>query len=246
MRGSSAFGGYGGYMQGTDQSQGSNVISLMPRPEPTFIENARVSEAMNTLKNHPQVDRVLEALWRKDPYSYGHSHRVADFSQWIGRELGLSPQERVEIYICGLLHDVGKIMSPDPVLKKPGPLTSEEFAVMRLHPVDSGKIVATLPDLAYLVEPIRGHHERIDGKGYPDQKVSDQIHIYSRIILVADTFDAMTSNRVYRKGLDLGRTYDELVRCSGTQFDPACVKAFIAIHEKILEEQRATAGKVAA
>lgn len=215
---------------------GDNVLHLIPRPSPTFIENARIREAMDSLKNHPQVDRVLEALWRKDPYSYGHSHRVADFSQWIGREMGLSNQQRVELYISGLLHDVGKIMSPDAVLKKPGPLTSDEFAIMRLHPVDSGKIVSTFSDLAYLVEPIRGHHERIDGKGYPDQKEGDKIHIYSRIILVADTFDAMTSTRVYRKGLDLQRTYDELIRCSGTQFDPEAVKAFIAVHQKILQE----------
>ena len=222
-----------------------NIIKLIPRPTPTFVENARIREAMESLKNHTQVDQVLEALWRKDPYSYGHSHRVADFSQWIGREMGLSNQERVELYICGLLHDVGKIMSPDAVLKKPGPLTSDEFAIMRLHPVDSGKIVNTFSDLAYLVDPIRGHHERIDGKGYPDQKVGDDIHIFSRIILVADTFDAMTSTRVYRKGLDLSRTYEELLRCSGTQFDPAAVDAFIAVHQKILQDNVGTS-KIAA
>lgn len=215
---------------------GNEVTSLMPRPSPTFLESQRIADAMESLKTHPQVDRVLEALWRKDPYSYGHSHRVADYAQWIGRELALSPQERVELYICGLLHDVGKIMSPDAVLKKPGPLTSEEFAIMRLHPVDSGKMVATFSDLAYLVEPIRGHHERIDGRGYPDQLEGDKIHIFSRVILVADTFDAMTSTRVYRKGLDIGRTYDELLRCSGTQFDPDAVKAFIAVHQKVIAE----------
>ncbi|MBS1984566.1 MAG: HD-GYP domain-containing protein [Bdellovibrionales bacterium] len=209
----------------------------IPRPEPTYVEDALIRSAMNSLTNHPQVNAVLEALWRKDPYSYGHSHRVADFSQWIGRAMGLSSQERVELYITGLLHDVGKIMSPDGVLKKPGPLTSDEFAIMRLHPVDSGKIVSTFSDLAYLVEPIRGHHERIDGRGYPDAKAGDQIHIFSRIILVADTFDAMTSTRVYRKQLDLARTYDELLRCSGTQFDPAAVQAFIATHQRIVAEQ---------
>jgi HD-GYP domain-containing protein (c-di-GMP phosphodiesterase class II) len=216
----------------------NQVLSLIPRPEPTFIESEQARAGMSSLKTHPQVDRVLEALWRKDPYSYEHSHRVADFSQWIGREMGLSIPQRVELYISGLLHDVGKIVSPDSVLKKPGPLTSDEFAIMRLHPVDSGKIVSTIPDLAYLVEPIRGHHERVDGRGYPDQKSGDKIHIYSRVILVADTFDAMTTTRVYRKGLDLTRTYDELVRCSGTQFDPACVQAFLAVHQKVLEESR--------
>ncbi len=208
------------------------TFPLPPRPKPTVVDES-TAEAMSQLQTHPDVSRILEVLWKKDPYTYEHCHRVADLAQQLGHKLGLSAQECVEIYICGLLHDVGKSMTPDGVLKKPGPLTPEEFSIMRLHPEDSGKIVAGIPDLGYLAEPVRGHHERIDGRGYPDGKVGDRIHVYSRIILVADTFDAMTTNRVYRKQLDLGRTYDELVRCSGTQFDPQVAEAFIAMHQKL-------------
>jgi putative nucleotidyltransferase with HDIG domain len=171
-------------------------------------------------------------LWQKDPDTYKHCHRVADMSQAIGMALGLSGTERSEIYLCGLLHDIGKLFTPDSVLKKPGPLNSDEFQIMKQHPVDSGKLVSTLKDIGYLADPIRSHHERIDGKGYPDALASNTIPLYSRIVLVSDTFDAMTNNRVYRKQLDLGRTYDELTRCSGTQFDPEIAKKFIEFHEK--------------
>lgn len=220
-------------MQKKKDSPASRLLLL--RPEPQFVENDRMRECMNTLRTHTEIDEVLQRLWDKDPYTYHHSHRVADFSQWIGKELGLSFQERVEIYLCGLLHDVGKTWTPDKVLKKPGPLSAEEFSIIRLHPEDSGKIVRTIADIAYLEAPIRGHHERIDGKGYPDKKVGDEIHLYSRIILVADTFDAMTTTRVYRKELRLDRTYEELLAFSGTQFDSESVKAFIAVHQKYLD-----------
>lgn len=223
-------------------------LKLVPphaeRPQPDVGGDTRARAAMDMLRNHPDVNRILEVLWRKDPYTYEHCHRVAEFAQWIGAELGVSPQERVEIYISGLLHDVGKILTPDSVLKKPGPLTPDEFAIIRLHPGDSGTMVSKIPDLGYLAAGVRGHHERIDGRGYPDEKKSDAIPLYSRIILVADTFDAMTTNRVYRKQLDLGRTYDELYRCSGTQFDPEAVKGFIAMHQK--RHPRADRSKIAA
>jgi HD-GYP domain-containing protein (c-di-GMP phosphodiesterase class II) len=210
------------------------------RPEPNFVDEPRMAEAMASLRSHPHANRLLEQLWRKDPYTYEHSHRVGNYCQWIAAQMGLSPQERIEAYVCGLLHDVGKIMTPDFVLKKPGPLTPDEFAIIRIHPEDSGKLVAMIPDLGYLAGPVRGHHERIDGKGYPDQKASDKIPLYSRIILVADTFDAMTSNRIYRRKLDLDRTYNELIRCSGTQFDPVCAQAFIAAHQKHAAEIEAS------
>jgi HD-GYP domain-containing protein (c-di-GMP phosphodiesterase class II) len=219
-------------------------LKLVPpfgeRPQPDVGSDIRARAAMDGLRNHHDVNRILEVLWRKDPYTYEHCHRVAELSQWIGHELGVSAQERVEIYICGLLHDVGKILTPDSVLKKPGPLTPEEFGIIRLHPADSGTMISKIPDLGYLTSSVRGHHERIDGRGYPDEKRGDKIPFYSRVILVADTFDAMTTNRVYRKQLDLGRTYDELHRCSGTQFDPEAVKGFIAMHQKRLAAQTAT------
>ena len=224
-----------GLTLGESLTQNPSDKPKLARPEPLFVNDPRVRAAMNTLHTHPEVNRLLNQLWEKDPSTYDHCHRVADASQAIGGELGLSAQERVEIYLTGLLHDIGKILTPDFVLKKPGPLTQDEFAIMRLHPEDSGKIVRTISDIGYLAEAIRAHHERIDGKGYPDQKAGDQIPLYSRIVLVADTFDAMTNNRVYRKQLDLKKTYDELTRCSGTQFDREAANAFIAMHHRYIQ-----------
>lgn len=203
------------------------------RPSPELIESPRIREAMSQLHSHPGIDRLLSLMWRKDPDTYQHCHRVADWSQWSGGLLGISAQERVELYVCALLHDIGKLMTPIEILRKPGALSNSEFATMKLHSEDSGKMIRRINDLSYLEAPIRGHHERIDARGYPDGLKGDQIHIYSRIILVSDTFDAMTSERVYRKGLSFEQAYEELLRFSGTQFDPEVARAFIRAHENL-------------
>jgi len=204
-------------------------------PKPLWLENERISEAMDGIKSHPEISLLLKRLWQKDAYTYDHCHRVADLSQWLGQYAGLSNQERVEIYLVGLLHDIGKLMTPDDVLKKPGPLTHQEYDVMKLHPEHSESIISSMNDISYLSEPIRAHHERFDGRGYPDQKAGDKIHIFSRIIFVADTFDAMTTSRVYRRKLNIDMTYQELLDCSGTQFDPEVAKAFVSSHKKLRE-----------
>ena len=204
-------------------------------PKPLWLENTKIEQAMDSLNTHPEISAVLKRLWQKDPYNYNHCHRVADLAQWIGQFLSLSNQERVEIYLVGLMHDVGKIFTPDNVLKKPGPLTREEFEIMKKHPEDSANIISNFKDLGYLEPAIRAHHERFDGKGYPDGLLRDKIHIFSRVIFVADTFDAMTTSRVYRKKLDLEVTYQELTDCSGSQFDPEVSKAFVTAHQKLRE-----------
>lgn len=203
------------------------------RPAPGLIEEQRVRDSMNQLHSHPDIDRLLSLMWRKDPDTYHHCHRVADWAQWVGGHIGLNPQERVELYLCALLHDIGKLMTPVEVLRKPGALTNAEFAIMKMHSADSGKVVRRIDDIAYLENPVRGHHERIDGRGYPDGLNGEKIHIFSRIILVSDTFDAMTSDRVYRKGLAPEQAYEELLRFSGTQFDPDAARAFIKAHQSL-------------
>jgi len=203
------------------------------RPAPELIEDIKVQEAMNQLHTHTDINRLLGLMWRKDPDTYRHCHRVADWAQWVGGSLGINAQERVELYLCGLLHDIGKLMTPVEVLRKPGALTNSEFAIMKMHSADSGKVVRRIDDLSYLESPIRGHHERIDGRGYPDGLRADQIHLFSRVILIADTFDAMTSDRVYRKGLSPEQAYEELLRFSGTQFDPDAARAFIKAHQRL-------------
>jgi HD-GYP domain-containing protein (c-di-GMP phosphodiesterase class II) len=215
--------------QSASSAQGDNL-----RPVPQLLDDKRVLEAMSQLQSHPEIDRLLSLMWRKDPDTYRHCHRVADWAQWTGGHLGLDSQERLELYICALLHDIGKLMTPTSVLKKPGALSNSEFALMKLHSSDSGKVVRHIQDLGYLESPIRGHHERIDGKGYPDELRANQIHIYSKLILVCDTFDAMTSDRVYRKGLTPVQAYEELERFSGQQFDPDAAQAFIKAHESLI------------
>lgn len=203
------------------------------RPVPELLDDLKVRESMAQLQSHPEVDRLLSLMWRKDPDTYRHCHRVADWAQWAGGHLGLDSQERLEVYICALLHDIGKLMTPMNVLKKPGALSNAEFALMKLHSADSGKVIRHIDDLGYLERPVRGHHERVDGRGYPDELRSNQIHIYSKLILVCDTFDAMTSDRVYRKGLSPEQAYEELQRFSGSQFDPDAARSFIEAHQSL-------------
>ncbi len=194
------------------------------------------TEISNKYLSNPQVKAAMEQILQKDPYTYEHCLRVGELSMRLAERMGLPQREIEEVYVCGILHDIGKIYTPDSILKKPGPLTAEEFAVIRIHPLDSEKMVLELPEFSYLSEAIRGHHERFDGKGYPDKKNGEEIHPYSRIILVCDTFDAMTSTRIYRRQINLENTYEEILRCSGSQFDPAMAVEFVAMH-KLIDEQ---------
>lgn len=163
----------------------------------------------------------------KDAYTNGHSHRVAEYSAAIARELGM-PEDRVEdVYNIGMLHDVGKIVVPDEILCKKGKLTSDEFAKIRRH-VDSGgdilKQITSFPDI-YLAA--KYHHERMDGHGYNEGLLGEKIPFIARIVAVADTFDAMNSTRPYRKRMNRPDIEAELQRCSGSQLDPELVKVML-------------------
>lgn len=170
---------------------------------------------------------ILKALDCKDHYTFGHSMRVAYFSLVTGRELGLSDEELKELELSAIFHDIGKIGTPDQVLNKPSRLTEDEFQVMKQHPELSYTILAEYPVFEKIAQYARHHHERYDGRGYPSGMKAEEIPLFSRIILIADTFDAMTSTRVYRKGLDHSVAFEELRQFTGSQFDPKCVEAFI-------------------
>lgn len=209
-----------------------------PKPTSEFSNNeALYKEISNKYLSNPQISDAMAQILKKDPYTYEHCLRVGMLAMRLADRIGLPIREIEEVYVSGILHDIGKIHTPDAILKKPGPLTAEEFAVIRIHSIDSEKIVLEIPDFAYLADAIRGHHERFDGKGYPDKKMSESIHPYSRIILVCDTFDAMTSTRIYRRQINLQNTYEEILRCSGSQFDPTMAEAFVAMHKQIAETQ---------
>lgn len=171
--------------------------------------------------NEELLEVMVASIEAQDPYTSGHSMRVRRIAKIIGTALGLPARQVERIGIAALLHDVGKIDHIFyPILKKPGALTPEERAIMELHPVKSADLVARVTQLADIVPAVRHHHENYDGTGYPDQLVGAAIPLGSRIIMFADTIDAMTTDRPYRKALGPEVVRSELIKYRGTQFDP--------------------------
>jgi HD-GYP domain-containing protein (c-di-GMP phosphodiesterase class II) len=189
--------------------------------------NVEKLKAENKKINEQAARTILRALDAKDHYTFGHSMRVAYFSLVTGAEAGLSSEEMYELELSAIFHDIGKIGTPDAVLNKPSRLNEEEFQIMKKHPEQSSQILNGFTHFEEIAFNALCHHERFDGKGYPQGLKGDQIPVAARIILIADTFDAMTSTRPYRKGLEYEVAFDELIQFSGTQFDPEMVRFFI-------------------
>jgi putative nucleotidyltransferase with HDIG domain len=171
---------------------------------------------------------LANAIEAKDPYTRGHSERVGAWSRRIALRLRLSPAEVETVAQAGLLHDIGKIGVPEPVLRKHGPLDAAEWVVMRRHPVTGAQIVAPFEHLAGAAVIIRHHHERCDGSGYPDGLAGDAIPLGARIVAVADVFDALTSERPYRAAFSSVAAIDHLVSEAGIRLDAIVVTA--ALH----------------
>jgi putative nucleotidyltransferase with HDIG domain len=172
------------------------------------------------------VTSFVTAVDGKHPYTARHSEGVARYATAIARELGLSRHAIDRIRWAALLHDVGKISTPVELLDKQGPLTDDERAVMERHPVESARIVEGIDRLSESLDGVRHHHERLDGAGYPDRLAGDAVSIDARVIAVADAFDAMTSDRAYRRGMHPAIALDRLAAGAGTQFDATIVAAF--------------------
>lgn len=171
--------------------------------------------------NRELLELMVAAIEARDPYTSGHSRRVADKARVIARAMGLREREVGRVVAAALLHDVGKIHEVfGAILSKPGRLTPEEQVIMRTHPVKSAELAATVTELRDVVPLIRHHHENWDGTGYPDGLRGEAIPLGSRIIMFADTIDAMTTDRPYRAALDAASVRKELLRYRGTQFDP--------------------------
>ncbi|MCR5358004.1 MAG: response regulator [Lachnospiraceae bacterium] len=166
------------------------------------------------------VRALAEAIDAKDTYTNGHSDRVANYSREIARWYGYTDEKLNDIYMMGLLHDVGKIGIPDAVINKPAKLTEEEYDLIKQHPVMGARILKNITEMPQLANGARWHHERYDGKGYPDRLKGDDIPEEARIIAVADSYDAMTSRRSYRDPLPQNVVRGEIIKGSGTQFDP--------------------------
>ncbi|MCL4523394.1 MAG: HD domain-containing protein, partial [Acidobacteria bacterium] len=175
------------------------------------------------------IRMLAAAIDEKDPYTRGHSGRVAKYSSIIGEQLALSEQDLDQLRISALLHDVGKIGVDDRVLKKPGTLTPEEFDLMKQHPVKGANIMRPVAQLREMLPGIELHHEHMDGRGYPYGLKGDQIPMMARIIAVADTLDAMTTNRPYQTARDLGFAMEQIRKLGNSKFDPNVVGALDAV-----------------
>lgn len=179
------------------------------------------------------IKSIASALDSKDPYTHGHSLRVTLYSLILAKGIGLDDKLLEEIETAGLLHDIGKIAIPQNILCKPGKLTDEEFAVMKLHPNNSERLILSIKKLAGISSWLKAHHERWDGRGYPDGLRGEEIPLSSRIVAIADTYDAMTSTRSYRMALDHSVAIEEIKKCAGSQFDPYLAEKFIEFQDII-------------
>jgi putative nucleotidyltransferase with HDIG domain len=174
------------------------------------------------------IRALTAAIDAKDPYTSGHSERVARIADRLAKELGMPPHKRSNLYLAGLLHDIGKIGVDDLVLKKCGPLTPEEYRKIQSHVEIGVTILQDLKKLHHILPGVRHHHESLDGSGYPDHLSGEQIPLEARILAVADSFDAMSSDRIYRKRLTPSQIDKIFQTGSGTQWDPGIVDALFA------------------
>jgi len=188
---------------------------------------------------------LAQAIDAKDHYTHGHTTRVTEISLTLAKKLGEKDPKILEkkfledVNIASLLHDIGKIGVPESILNKQGPLTNEEFAVIKQHPVVGCNILGPITELAIAIKGVRHHHERFDGRGYPDGLKGKDIPLIAAIISVADAFDAMSSDRPYRKGLSFDQARAEIEKNRGTQFDPDLADIFL----QLMSEGKITTGK---
>jgi putative nucleotidyltransferase with HDIG domain len=194
------------------------------------IKKAQLYEEISELFVHT-VEALASAIDAKDPYTYGHSKRVAQISTTLCEEMGLTRKEVRQVELAAILHDIGKIGTPESILQKPDRLTPEEMERIHEHPGRGARILSNISEFRDVIKWIRHHHEWYDGKGYPDQIAADAIPLQARVITIADTFDAMTSDRPYRKGMPADEALRIMEEFAGTQFDPHLLQTFRVIYE---------------
>jgi HD-GYP domain-containing protein (c-di-GMP phosphodiesterase class II) len=190
------------------------------------IEDLKKAAHENHLLFINSIRMLAAAIDAKDPYTRGHSERVARYSIAIGKNLSLPEKEMRNLRISALLHDVGKIGIDDRILRKPGALSDDEFDVMKGHPVKGAAIMSGVAQLVDCIPGMKYHHEKWSGGGYPDNLEGEAIPMQARIVAIADTFDAMTTNRPYQKAMELNYVVEKIRSFAGTRFDPRVVEAF--------------------
>jgi putative nucleotidyltransferase with HDIG domain len=196
------------------------------------MENARLFEEVQDSYTQT-IYALANAIDVRDSYTSGHSERLAELAVKTGRLLGCKPKDLEDIRWGAILHDIGKIGVPDQILSKPAGLTREEEAIIRMHPEIGARIVEPVKNLSRLAPIIRAHQEHFDGGGYPDGLSGEAIPFVARIVSVVDAYVALTDERVYRRAVSHEDALTEIKRCSGSQFDPSVVEAFVSVVEGI-------------
>ncbi|MBI4949977.1 MAG: GAF domain-containing protein [Deltaproteobacteria bacterium] len=211
---------------GTFEKEDLRLFQLFSNQVAIALDNARLYEEIRETF-HATSEALAEAIEKRDPYTGGHTKRVFEYSLAIGKHMTMPPKALEILKLSAVLHDIGKIGIEDRILRKDAPLDADEAAVMRLHPQYGAEIMKHVPQLKDIVPGMLHHHERFDGQGYPRGFKGEQIPLIARIISVADTYDAMTTTRPYRKGLPPEVAIAELRKYAGVQFDGRVVEAFI-------------------
>jgi HD-GYP domain-containing protein (c-di-GMP phosphodiesterase class II) len=228
-------------IDGDFDSRDSKLLNSVANQSAIYLENVTLFDDVRGLMLG-LLRSLTSAVDAKDTYTCGHSERVALLARELTRTAGLGEEIAQRVYMAGLLHDVGKIGVPESVLRKAGRLTPEEFDQMKKHPQIGARILQDVKQIQDLIPGVLHHHERYDGQGYPTGAAGEAIPLMGRIICLADCFDAMTSNRTYRKALPPEVALSEIQRCSGTQFDPLLAEAFVRIGVERLRAVLADAG----
>jgi len=212
------------------KSTGKNRVGRWDRLVSRKAEGAAPWSLTDRAVRAPDVVAALvAALAAKDPITSAHTERCSWSAAKLAEELRLPEEERMVVRVAALLHDIGKLAVPDEVLFKPGPLTEEEWVQMRQHPSAALHVLGQIRSIAEATPAIVHHHEHFDGSGYPDGLAGEEIPVVSRILLVTDAFDAMTTDRPYRKAMPVEAAVEELERNCGNQFDPRVVEAFLEV-----------------
>jgi putative nucleotidyltransferase with HDIG domain len=210
----------------------ADTFNFMTAEIRNFIEKLRRAAEENKQMFLGTIRSLAAAIDAKDPYTRGHSERVAHYSEMIAKSMGLSEQEVEVVRVGALMHDVGKIGIEDKILGKAGPLTEEEFEIMKMHPSKGAVILEPVRQLKKMIPAMQSHHENIDGSGYPQGLTGDAIPLYAKIVSVADTFDAMTTNRPYQKAMEITYVFERMRSFIGKKFDEEIVQALIAAYEE--------------
>ena len=208
-----------------------SLLNLLSDLVGIALDNARLYQELEEMF-FEIAESMADAIEKRDHYTGGHTQRVTRYSLAIARYLSLKPQDKKWLRIASILHDIGKIGIEDNILMKPERLSPEEFSRMKRHTAMGAEIIEHVQRLRSIIPGVKYHHEHMDGQGYPDGLKGEDMPILAKIVAVADTYDAMTTDRPYRRAMSKESAIEELKRCSGTQFDHNIVKSFLRAYEK--------------